>query len=135
MSTCEALPVPGIIPVSDSTLSDHLAALNALCSELFLVAFRAVDIVLLGNEAFGPDWILAGAADEAFLVPLPSLILHLLHSGFEHISTSIAASGELCIIAGTTVYSISLGPKLFVNQTGSTLVTKEAGLMPVFLLV
>jgi len=135
MSTSEALPVPGIISVGDSTLGYHLAALNAFCSELFFVALRAVNIVLLGNEAFGPNRILASAAYEAFFVPLSGLVLHLLHSGLEHVSTSITASGELCIIAGTTVYSVSFGPKLFVNQTGPALITEEAGLMPVFLLV
>ena len=57
-----------------------LAALDALGGELVLVALGAVDVVLLRDEALGPDGVLAGAADEALLVPLTSLVLHLLHT-------------------------------------------------------
>ena len=32
----ETLPVPGVVPVGDSALGDHLAALNAFGRELFL---------------------------------------------------------------------------------------------------
>ena len=36
--------------------------------------------MLLRDEALGPDGVLAGAAHEALLVPLPGLVLHLLHA-------------------------------------------------------
>ena len=66
--------------ISDTLYTAHLTALNALCCELLLVALGAVDVVLLRDEALGPDGVLAGAAHEAFLVPLPGLVLHLLHA-------------------------------------------------------
>ena len=59
----------------------HLAAFDALCCELLLVALGAVDVVLLGDEALGADGVLAGAAHEALFMPLPGLVLHLLHTG------------------------------------------------------
>ena len=126
MSASEAFPVPRIISVGDSALGDdldndqdddesdtiilitHLAALDALCGKLLLVALGAVDVVLLGDKTLGADGILAGAADEALLVPLSCLVLHLLHPGLEHITTSITPSRELCIVAGSAVDAISL---------------------------
>ena len=76
----EAFPMPGVVAVSHTSLRDHLAALDALCGKLLLVTLGAVDVVLLRDEALGADGVLAGAADEALLVPLTSLILHLLHT-------------------------------------------------------
>ena len=66
--------------ISDTLYTAHLTALNALCCELLLVALGAVDVVLLRDEALGADGVLAGAAHEALLVPLPGLVLHLLHA-------------------------------------------------------
>ena len=105
----------------------HLAAFDAFCCELLLVALGAVDVVLLRDEALCADGVLAGAADEALLVPLPSLVLHLLHTcrprmclmkstfvtlhlltGLEDISTSVTSGGELGVIARSTVDSVRL---------------------------
>ena len=58
----------------------HLIALDTFGGKLVLVAAGAVDVMLLRDEALGPDGVLAGAADEALLVPLTSLVLHLLHT-------------------------------------------------------
>ena len=80
MSAGEAFPVPGVVAVGHSSLGDHLAALDALRRELLLVALGAVDVMLLGDEALGANGVLAGAADEALLVPLTGLVLHLLHT-------------------------------------------------------
>ena len=66
--------------ISDTLYTAHLTAFNALCCELLLVALGAVDVVLLRDEALGADGVLAGAAHEALLVPLPGLVLHLLHA-------------------------------------------------------
>jgi len=104
----EAFPMPGVVAVSHTSLRDHLAALDALCGKLLLVTLGAVDVVLLRDEALGADGVLAGAADEALLVPLTSLVLHLLHTSLEDVSTSVTASGKLGVIAGTAVDSVSL---------------------------
>ena len=63
------------------TVLSHLAAFDALCCELLLVALGAVDVVLLGDEALGADGVLACAAHKTLLMPLPGLVLHLLHAG------------------------------------------------------
>ena len=62
----------------------YLSALDTLGCKLVLVAGGAVDLVLLGDEALGADGVGAHAAYEALLVPLPGLVLHLLHPGPEH---------------------------------------------------
>jgi len=108
MSASEAFSVPRIISVGHSTLGDHLAALDTLGGKLLLVALGAVDVMLLGDEALGADGILAGAADKTLLMPLPSLVLHLLHTRLEYVSTSITPGGKLGIIAGSTVNTVSL---------------------------
>ena len=127
MGAGEAFPMPGVVAVGYSSLRDHLAALDALRSKLLLVTLGTVDVVLLRDEALGPDGVLAGAADEALLVPLPSLVLHLLHTcrprmclmkstfvtlhlltGLEDISTSVTSGGELGVIARSTVDSVRL---------------------------
>ena len=83
--------------------------------------------MLLGDKTLGADGILAGAADEALLVPLTSFVLHLLHTcrprmcemkstfvtlhlltGLEDISTSVTSGGELGVIARSTVDSVRL---------------------------
>jgi len=104
----EAFPMPGVVAVSDTSLRDHLAALDALCRKLLLVTLGAVDVVLLRDEALGADGILAGAADEALLVPLASLVLHLLHTSLEDVSTSVTSGGKLGVIARAAVDSVCL---------------------------
>ena len=91
--------------------------------------------MLLGYEGLCTDGVLAGAAHEALLVPLPGLVLHLLHPGFENISAGVASRGELCVVARTAVDAVSLGAELLVHQAGPALVAQEAGLVPVLLLV
>ena len=91
--------------------------------------------MLLGYEGLGADGVLAGAADEALLVPLPRLVLHLLHAGLEDVPAAVAAGGELSIVARPAVNTVSLGAELFVHQAAPTLVTQETGLVPVLLLV
>jgi len=135
VSAGEALPVPGVITIGHPTLGDHLAAFDTLGSKLLLITLGTVDVMLLRYEALGAYRVLAGAADETLLVPLPGLILHLLHTSFEDISTPITSCGELGIIARTTVDPVSLGSKLLVHKTGPALVAEEAGLMPMFLLI
>ena len=102
---------------------------------LNLIALGTVDVVLLGDEGLGADRVLAGAADEALLVPLPGLVLHLLHARLEHVATSITSGRELSIVARSAVDAVSLGAELFVYEAAATLVTEETGLVPVLFLV
>lgn len=80
VGTTEALSVPWVILVSHPTGSDHLVTLDTPGGELLLVAARAVDLLLTGNETLGADRGLADATRKAFLVPLSSLVFHLLRA-------------------------------------------------------
>jgi hypothetical protein len=131
----EALTMPGVIAVGHTTLGDHLAALDALSSKFIFVTFSTIDVVLLRDERLCSDRILASATDETLLMPLPCLVLHLLHACSENIATSIAPSSKLGIIASPTIDPVCLASKLFIDQAGSTFIAKEAGLMPVLLFV
>ena len=64
--------------------------------------------MLLGDKAFGSDGVLAGAADEALLVPLPGLVLHLLHARLEHVPAAVAPGRELGVVTRAAVNTISL---------------------------
>jgi len=135
MGASEALPVPRVITISDSALSDDLIALDTLGGELFFITFGTVDVVLLWDERFGANGVFARAADETFLVPLTGLVLHLFHTCFEHIATSIASCGKLGVIAWATIDPVSLRAELFVDEAASAFVAQEASLMPVLLFV
>lgn len=111
----ETLPVPWVVPVGDSPLCDHLAALDTLGGELLLVTLGTVDVVLLWYETLCSYGVLAGAADKALLVPLAGLVFHLLHSGLEDVATSVTSCGELGIVAGAAVDSVGLGAELLVH--------------------
>lgn len=74
-------------------------------------------------------------ADEAFLVPLPGLVLHFLHACLEDIIASDAAGGELRVVAAAAVDSVCLGPELLVYKAGPALGALKAGLVPMLLFI
>ena len=84
----------------------YLVTLNTLGGELVLVAGGAVDVVLLGDEALGPDGVVAHAAHEALLMPLPGLVLHLLHPSPEHLPARVTPGSELLVVAVTAIDSV-----------------------------
>jgi len=135
MGASEALPMPRFITIGNSTLGYHLVALDTLCGKLLLVALGTVDVVLLGDEGLGSNWVLASAANKTLFMPLAGLVFHFLHACFEDISTAIAPGGKLGVIARSAVDPVGLGAELFVHQAGPALVAEEAGLMPMLLLV
>jgi len=111
----KAFPMPGVIAVGYSTLGDHLTALDTFGSKLLLIALSTINVVLLGDETFSANRVLAGTAYKAFLVPLSGFVFHLLHTGLEYIATPVTPRSKLCIIAGATVYPVSLRSELFVH--------------------
>ena len=68
-------------------------------------------------------------------MPLSCLVFHFLHPCLEDVSAGVAPSRELSVIAGATVYPVSFGAELLVNQAGPALAALEAALVPVLLLV
>jgi len=131
----EALPVVGGATVSHTSTGDHLITFDTLGGELILVAGGAVDVVLLGDEALGPDGVVAHAAHEALLMPLPGLVLHLLHPGPEHLPARVTPGSELLVVAVTAIDSVCLAPELLIHETRATLGASEASFMPVLLFV
>ena len=113
----------------------YFVAFYALCSELVLVASSAVDIILLGNEGLGSNGVLANTADEALLVPLPGLVLHLLHPRLEDIVADDAPGSELGVVARAAVDPISFRSKLLIDKTCLTFTAFETALMPMLLFI
>ena len=58
----------------------HLNTFDTFRSKLVLVALCAINLVFLGYKRFCSNWVRASATDKTFFVPLPGLILHLLHT-------------------------------------------------------
>lgn len=56
----------------------YLVALDAVLGKLGLVARHAVEVLPLGEEASGPNDLLAVAAGEAVFVPYGALVFHIL---------------------------------------------------------
>lgn len=56
----------------------NLVALHTTSGKLLLIATGTVDLLLTWDEALCANWSLADNAAEALLVPLASLVLHLL---------------------------------------------------------
>lgn len=102
MGTSETLSVPRVIPISYAPLGDdlgnrkrfhldlqlpimeffinYLLAFRALGREFVLIAFCTVDVLLLWNKGFGSNGVIAHAAHEALLMPLPRLVFHFFHA-------------------------------------------------------
>jgi len=111
----EALTMPRVILVSHATRRDDLGAFNTAGCKLLFVATRAVNILLTRDKRFCANWRLADAAAEAFLVPLPTLVLHFLGSSAEDFAAAIAPSGVHRVIARAAKDLLGLGAELLVN--------------------
>lgn len=112
----EALAVPRFVLVSYATGRDDLVALDAAGSKLLLVASGAVYLLLSRDERLGANGCLADDATEAFFMPLPRLVLHLLVTSPEDLGATIAAGCELSIVARAAVDLLHLATKLLVNK-------------------
>jgi hypothetical protein len=115
VSAGKTFTMPRVIAICYTTLSDHLTTFDTLCGKLVFITFCTVDIVFLGYEGLGTNWIMTSTTNKAFFMPLSCLVLHLFHACSEDITTSVTSGCELSIIAWPTVDPIGLGPKLFVN--------------------
>jgi len=60
--------------------SSYLGAFNAASGKFLFVASGTVNVLFARDERLCANGRLADAAAEAFLVPLPTLVLHLLGS-------------------------------------------------------
>lgn len=112
----ETFPVPWLVFVRNSAGADHLLALAASGGELLLVAAGAKDLLILGDETPSADRRLAVGAHEALVVPLLSLVFHLLHSCFENFPASVASGGECLIVAVGAVDPVIFAAEWFVHK-------------------
>jgi len=84
----EALSVPGLVTICHPSSGDNLSTPAALGSMDSLIAAATEDVATRRDEGCGTNVTLADEAGEAVLMPLPALVLHLLHAGSKHISTT-----------------------------------------------
>jgi len=131
----EALTMVGTVLVCYTTLVDDPIAGKAALGKLILIAGDADDIIILGDEAFAPDWLLAYQAAEAVLMPLLVLVLKLLHTGSEDLATTIASWSKVVVMAIRAVQLLVFGSEVLVNERALTIGTLEAAFMPMFLFV
>ena len=111
----EALAMKRLILVGDTALRNHLGALGTLGGEILLVARYTVDLVVLGYEALRAYCRITCEAQEAVLVELLTLVLHLLHAGLEDLRAFVTARGERLIVAFATVKRLVFGAERFVH--------------------
>jgi len=111
----EALAMPRVILISHAARRDDLGAFNAASGKLFFVTSGTVNVLFARDERLCADGRLADAAAEAFLVPLSTLVFHLLGSSAEDFAAAIASSGVHRIVARTAEDLFGLGSKLLVD--------------------
>lgn len=131
----EALLVPGLLPVSNTSCGDRLFALHALQGVLLLIAGHAEVLVLLGYEALGADGLLAAPTGEAGLVPAAALIFHLAGTWHDGLLALLALGRVFVGVAVGTQQLLLLGGKRLVHQRAPTPGAVEAAFMPVPILV
>lgn len=108
----EALAVPGLVFERDAACRHDLLALCAFGRKLLLEAGDAVDVGVVGDdEGLGADRRLADGAHEALVVPLTSLVLHLLHARPEGVAARVAPRGKFGVVAGAAEDERVLGRK------------------------
>ena len=71
----EALLVPRLLVVEDAAFRERFPALGATLGVQILIAFGAVELVILWNKSTGSNSLLAHCALEAFLVPICTIVL------------------------------------------------------------
>lgn len=118
----EAFAMPRLVLVCHTAARDDLIAFDAARGKLLLVAIGAVDLVFTWDERLGADRGLADDAAEALLVPLPTLVFHLLSACSKDFAASVASSGERRIVTVGAVHLLALGAERLVDERHSALV-------------
>lgn len=124
-----------LVFVSDTALRYDLCTFGAFGRKVILVARHAVDFVLFRYEALGTDRLVAREAQEAVLVELLALVLHLLHARLEYLSALVAARRERLVVAFAAVEGVILAAERLVDQRQLAHVAEEALFVPVSVLV
>lgn len=131
----ETIAMPRSVLVSYSTLVDHPVALQTALSILFLVARNAHNFLVTWDETLDSDWLQAGLAGKALLVPLLASVFVLLHTCSEQSGASVAFGGIVVVMAVGAEESLVLVSERAIDQRHLTIAALEASLMPMLLLV
>lgn len=99
MSAGETIAVPRCVFVGNSTFVNYPIALETSLSVVLLVASDANDLLIPRDETFASDWLLADTAAEALFMPLLRLVLELLHTCSEDVTTSVTLGREVDVVA------------------------------------
>jgi len=135
ISAHKTFAMPWFVLVGHSSGVDHFFALATTRGELLLVALRAKDLIVLGNEALRSDRRATHRATETLVVPLFSLVLHLLHAGAENLAAAITTSRECLVVAVRAKYAVVLRPEWLVDQREMTHAAIKTRLVPMTVFV
>jgi hypothetical protein len=129
------------------TPQKEVITLDGTCMELqsFAQAPEYVSTALGFIGFLQRSWHQVSTSDQSYRIP-PAIHLWIQPyetnirwqfalTGSKDLATAIAAGGELGVIAVATVDLVGLGPELLVHQGHATLVTQEAGLVPMLVFV
>lgn len=130
-SACEALLVPRISFIGNSTSTNNLRALAAALSIFRFVAGHTDDLVFARNKTLGTDWLFAFDANKAFFVPLLATVFVLSHASLEDTLAAITTGGKTFVVAVRTVQLFFFRSKWSVSQRSATGGALEAFFMPV----
>lgn len=99
------------------------------------MASHTVELIVFREETLGPDSLLAVAAGEAVLMPDGALVLHILVSCHNILLAPFAFGGGLLSGTGVAQDLVVPGHKGLTGQALKALVTMEAGIVPVAVLI
>lgn len=133
--TRETLAMPRCALVGYSTFVDHAIAFHASLSVLLLVARYADSLLVTWYEGLDANWLPTDLATEAFLVKRLALELVLLHTSAKDVGTSVASKSEVVVVAVRAEGLVVPGGKWPVDQRDLAIITVEAFLVPVLVLV
>lgn len=131
----EALSVPRVILVSDSSTCNDLRAFHASRGKLLFIAASAIDLLFTRNKTLRSNGSFADTTGKAFLMPLSCLVLHLLCTCSEDFSATVTPGGEGSIVTCRAIDLVCLRSELLVYEGHSALRTQETCLMPMFVFV
>jgi hypothetical protein len=133
--TGEALTMPRCVLVGYSSLVDHAIAFHASLSVLLLIARYADSLLVTWYEGLDANWLPTDLATEAFLVKRLALELVLFHTSAKDVGTSVASLCEVVVVAVRAEGLVIPGGEWLVDKRDLAIVTVEAFLVPMLVLV
>jgi len=124
-----------VVLVRHAARGYHLLAFGALGGKQFLIARDAVVLVVLWDEALRPQSFLALITRETVLVPLFTLVFHLLRAWPEDLLASVASRREFVGVTFAAVDLFIFRTERFVDERVVADGADEAPFVPMLLFV